>query len=128
MPAAARTALRLKELEGADSMTPVRQRRGALSTLLHIYRTVSAHLFRAQERSVVAEDAWARATLDAEMHVDSSDSTFLNRLDLTRSRAIDLIRTANLPTTLVEKAMAALDHAYYAAITHVRRSDIPSNA
>lgn len=99
-----------------------------MSTLLHIYRTVSAHLFRAQERSVVAEDAWARATLDTEIHVESSDSTFLNRLDSMRSRAIDLIRTANLPATLAEKATAALDHAYYAAIAHVRNSDIPSNA
>jgi hypothetical protein len=99
-----------------------------LSTLLHVYRTVSAHLFRAQERSVVAEEAWARATLDTEIHVESSDSTFLNRLDSTRSRAIDLIRTANLPATLAEKAMAALDHAYYAAIAHVRSSDMPSNA
>ena len=41
---------------------------------------------------------------------------------------MDLIRTADLPATLTEKAMAALDHAYYAAIAHVRRSDIASNA
>jgi len=77
---------------------------------------------------VVAEDAWARATLDSEIHVESSDATFLNRLDLARSRAIDLIRTANLPISLAEKATAALDHAFYAAIAHVRGLDITSNA
>lgn len=97
-----------------------------MSTLLHVYRTVSAHLFRAQERSVVAEDAWARATFDTEIHVESSDLTFLERLDSTRSRAIDLIRTANLPATLAEKATSALDHAYYAAVAHVCSPDSPT--
>ena len=99
-----------------------------MSTLLHVYRAVSAHLFRAQERSAVAEDAWARSTLDAEIHVESSDSTFLNRLASTRTRAIDLIRTANLPATLAEKAISALDHAYYSAIALVPTSDFAPNA
>jgi len=99
-----------------------------LSTLLHVYRTVSAHLFRAQERSPVAEDAWARATLDAEIHIESEDSTFLSRLDMTRSRAIAIIRTANLPSSAADKATAALDHAFYAAIAHVRQTDAASKA
>jgi hypothetical protein len=85
-------------------------------------------LFRAHERSPVAEDAWARATLDADIHVESEDSTFLGRLDMTRARAIDTIRTAGLPSSVADKATAALDHAYYAAIANVRQTDAASTA
>lgn len=99
-----------------------------MTTLLHVYRTVSAHLFRAQERSPIAEDAWARATLDADIHVESDDSTFLRRLDTMRLRAIDMIRTASLPTSVAAKATAALDHAFYEAISHVRQTDAASKA
>jgi hypothetical protein len=94
-----------------------------LTTLLHIYKTVSAQLFRAQERSTVAEDAWARATLDDDVHVDSGDPTFVSRLDMTRNRAIGIVRNAQLPSALAERAISALDHAYYSAIARVRETD-----
>jgi len=99
-----------------------------LTTLLHVYRTVSAQLFRTQERSTVAEDAWARATLDDDVHVGSADPTFVSRLDATRIRAIELIRNANLPFALAERAIYTLDHAYYAAIEHVREIDTSLHA
>jgi hypothetical protein len=94
-----------------------------LTTLLDVYKTVSAQLFRTQERSTVAEDAWAQATLDDDVHVASSDPTFVSRLDGTRIRAIDLICNSNLPEALAERAISTLDHAYYAAIEHVREID-----
>lgn len=94
-----------------------------MTTLLHVCKTVSAQLFRTQERSTVAEEAWARATLDGDVHIVSSDPTFISRLDETRLRAIDLIRKANLPSALAERAIGALDHAYYSAIEHVREID-----
>ena len=99
-----------------------------MSTLLHVYKTVSAQLFRAQERSPVAEEAWAHALLESEVQVESTDATFVNRLDQTRKHAIDMIHNANLPTSLVEKAIAALDHAFYSAIAQVRQADSTTNA
>ena len=99
-----------------------------MSTLLHVYKSVSAQLFRAQERSPVAEEAWAHALLESEGQVESSDATFVNRLDQTRQQAIDMIHNADLPTSLVEKAVAALDHAYYSAIAQVRQADTTSTA
>ena len=94
-----------------------------MTTLLHVYKTVSAQLFRTQERSTVAEEAWARATLDDDVHVASSDPTFASKLERTRIRAIELIRNDNLPPALAERAISTLDHAYYAAIEHVREID-----
>ncbi|HEY5095770.1 MAG TPA: hypothetical protein VII69_11695 [Candidatus Eremiobacteraceae bacterium] len=99
-----------------------------MTTLLHVYKTVSAQLFRTQERSTVAEEAWARATRDEDIHIGSSDLTFGSRLDGTRIRAIDLIRNANLPLALAERAICALDHAYYSAIEHVREMDTTLSA
>ena len=94
-----------------------------MTTLLQVCKTVSAQLFRAPERSTVAEDAWARATLDEDVYVDSSDSTFSTRLDMTRNRAIGFIRNAPLPSSVAERAIAALDHAYYSAIERARETD-----
>jgi hypothetical protein len=99
-----------------------------LNTVLHVYKTVSAQLFRAQERSSVAEEAWAHAAHDDEIQIESTDPTFITRLDMTRRRALAIIRDASLPLSLAEKAMAALNHAYYAAITEVRQPDATSNA
>jgi hypothetical protein len=84
-------------------------------------------LFRAQERSTVAEEAWARAALDDEAHGDSAVSPDFTRLDVMRKRAIDLIRNAQLPSALADRAIAILDHAYYSAITQARQAN-PSNA
>lgn len=97
-----------------------------MTTLLHVYKTVSAQLFRAHERSTVAEDAWARVSLDEDM--DSSDQTFDSRLEIIRNRAIDLIRNANLPSALANRAIFALDHAYYSAIEQVRETDATLSA
>ena len=98
-----------------------------MSTLLHVYKTVSAQLFRAQERSPVAEEAWAHALLESEVHLESTGMTFLQRLDQTRKHAVDMIHQANLPASLVEKAIAALDHAYYSAIAQFRQADTATN-
>ena len=94
-----------------------------MTTLLHVYKTVSAQLFRTQERSSVAEEAWARVTLDDDVHLASNDPAFVSKLDATRIRATDLIRNANLPSALAERAISTLDHAYYAAMEHIREID-----
>jgi hypothetical protein len=109
-------------------MAHVRKEGAPLSSLLHVYKTVAAQLFRAQERSTVAEEAWARATIDGDVHLDSTDARFFNRLDRTRCEAIGLIHDANLPTALAERAAAALDHAFYAALSQIQQVDAPKPA
>jgi hypothetical protein len=99
-----------------------------LSSLLHVYKTVAAQMFRVHERSTVAEEAWTRAALDGDVQLDSADAGFFGRLDRTRCEAIGIIRDANIPAALAERATTVLDHAFYAALSQIRQIEAPKTA
>ena len=84
---------------------------GTLTELLRSYRLVSAHLFRMQDRSAVAEDAWDRARPVNMAEPPKFGQTPIRRLNAARNRAIDLIADGNHSASERTRAIVAIDEA-----------------
>jgi hypothetical protein len=95
-------------------------RRGALGTLQRVYQIVAAHLYRAEMRSPVAEDAWAAATAEDIEHADLPEKMDAAHVRAARNRAVDAIAAGGHPPSITESAIDTLDHAIYAATAEAR--------
>jgi hypothetical protein len=92
-----------------------------LSTLQRVYQIVSAHLYRAESRSAVAEQAWADATAEDADRGDLPEEAVVGHVRLAQSRAVAAIAAGNHPHPITGAAVDTLDHAVYAAIAEIRR-------
>jgi hypothetical protein len=87
---------------------------------------VSAHLYRAETRSAVAEAAWAAVTSgDADLSATPDDSV-VGRVYAARVRAVENIAEGTHPSSLTESALRNLDHAIYAALAEARVKEASS--
>jgi len=87
-----------------------------MTTLLHSYRLVSAYLYRMQDRSPLAEDAWDKARPDDMTEPGMSGHTSVRRLNAARNRAIELITDANHFRVDQSRAIVAIDEAVRIAL------------
>ena len=87
-----------------------------MSTLMHTYRLVSAYLCRMQERSPIAEDAWARATPVIAIEPGMHGRSPVRRLNATRNRAIDFIADGNHFRPERSRAIVAVNEAVRIAV------------
>jgi len=115
-----------KEIADTAEIDVVSLRRGALSTLQRVYQIVSAHLYRAESRSAVAEQAWANATAEDADRVDVPEESVVTHIRSARTRAVAVIVDGNHPASITESAIDTLDHAIYAAIAETHRDAVQS--
>jgi hypothetical protein len=95
-----------------------------LSTVERVMQFVSAHLYRAETRSAVAEAAWAAVTSgDADLSAAPDDSV-VGRVSAARARAVEKIAEGAHPTSITESALRNLDHAIYAALAEARVENV----
>jgi hypothetical protein len=86
-----------------------------LSTLQRVYQTIAAHLYRAEVRSAVAEEAWATVTAGDPIEADLPEKAVATMVRDARTRAVAAIVNGNHPPSIAESAIDTLDHALYTA-------------
>lgn len=82
-----------------------------MTKLSRLFQLVSAHLYRMQNRSSVAEDAWERARPVDIAEPLKLDQTHIQRLNVARNRAIELIADGNHSPAERSRAIVAIDEA-----------------
>lgn len=87
---------------------------------------VSAHLYRAETRSAVAEAAWAAVTSGDTELPDASDDSVVKLVQAARARAVKIIVQSKHPSSITASALRNLDHAIYAALEEARIVDASS--
>jgi hypothetical protein len=97
-----------------------------LSTVERVVQFVSAHLYRAETRSAVAETAWAAATSGEARLSARPDDSVVGLVHAARARAVEMIAEGNHPSPIAVSALRNLDHAIYAALAEARVDDASS--
>jgi hypothetical protein len=87
-----------------------------MSTLMHTYQLVSAYLYRMQDRSPIAEDAWDKATPGDMVKPEMFGQTSIQRLNATRNRAIEFISDGDHFRPEKSRAIVVIDEAVRAAV------------
>jgi hypothetical protein len=87
-----------------------------MSTLMHTYRLVSAYLFRMQDRSPIAEDAWNKAMPGEMVEPETFGQTSIRRLKAARNKAIGLISDGNHFRPERSRAIVAINEAVRCAV------------
>ena len=87
-----------------------------MSTVERVMQFVSAHLYRAETRSAVAEAAWAAETSGGTDLSTAPDDSVIGRVYAARARAVEKIVEGTHPSSITESALRNLDHAIYAAL------------
>jgi len=88
-------------------------------------QVVSAHLYRAEIRSAVAESAWAAETSEDTDRSAPPHASVVDRVHAARARAVVKIVEGKHPSSITEAAIDTLDHAIYAALSEARIEDAP---
>lgn len=94
-----------------------------MSTVERVMHIVSAHLYRAEIRSAVAESAWAAVTSVNTDRPAPSDASIVALVHAARARAVAKIIEDQHPASITEAAIDTLDHAIYAALSETRVED-----
>jgi hypothetical protein len=97
-----------------------------LSTVERVMQIVSAHLYRAEIRSAVAESAWASVTSADMDRAVPSDVSVVALVHAARARAVASIVEGKHPASITEAAIDTLDHAIYAALSEASTEDAVS--
>ena len=87
-----------------------------MSTLQRVYQVIAAHLYRAETRSAVAEEAWAMVTAGDLIESDPPEHAVVAMVRGARTRAVAAIVDGNHPPSITEAAIDTLDHALYTAM------------
>jgi hypothetical protein len=95
-----------------------------------IYQIVAAHLYRAETRSSIAEEAWAMVTAGDLDESDLPDQTVVAMVRAARARAVAAIVDGNHPPLMTESAIDTLDHAMYTAMAEagIANTAVPSQS
>ena len=87
-----------------------------MRTLRHVYQIVAAHLYRAESRSPVAEQAWLAASEGDAENADVPEEQVVAYIRSARTRAVAEIVNGNHPPSITDIAIHTLDHAIYTAV------------